>query len=103
MRQLDLSNFKTGDQIDQEIARVIEVLCQQNFACHSYEEFKTQETSSDTSAKQKYLEALEIEAATYFPIVKLCHGKYLIGTKERTLSVNDQGVLVRTGGGFMYL
>ena len=44
-----------------------------------------------------------MEAATYFPIVKLSQGKYLIGTKERTLSINDKGVLVRTGGGFMYL
>ena len=44
-----------------------------------------------------------MEAATYFPIVKLSQGKYLIGTKEKTLQINNNGVIVRTGGGFMYL
>ena len=102
MRSWSLS-FQTGDKIDQEIALVLETLCKQNFASQILEEFKTQPRPCDQAAKQKYKEALDIEAATYIPIVKLSQGKYLIGTKVSHLQTNDKGCLVRTGGGFQYL
>ena len=34
---------------------------------------------------QEYKEALDIELATFLPIVKLRSGKYLIGTKQKQL------------------
>ena len=52
---------------------------------------------------QEYKEALEIELATFLPIVKLTSGKYLIGTKQKKLQSKATGCIVRTGGGFMYL
>ena len=52
---------------------------------------------------QKYKDALDIEAATYIPIVKLSQGKYLIGSKIRSLQTNGKGCNVKIGGGFQYL
>ena len=41
--------------------------------------------------------------ATYLPVVKLSAGKYLIGTRVREVKLKEDGCIVRTGGGFMYL
>ena len=52
----------------------------------------------------KYVEALEIEMATYLPIVKLATGNYLIGTRQRQVQLKANGQLMaRIGGGYMYL
>ena len=50
-----------------------------------------------------YKDALDIEAATYIPIVKISQGKYLIGSKMRSLQTNGKGCNVKIGGGFYYL
>ena len=37
------------------------------------------------------------------PFVKLSAGRYLVGTEIRYIQIKGRGVLVRTGGGYMYL
>ena len=37
------------------------------------------------------------------PFVKLAPNKYLVGTEIRSIQIKGRGVLVRTGGGYMYL
>ena len=39
---------------------------------------------------------------TYMPFIKIEPGRYLIGTRERKLSIKGSKILVRTGGGFSY-
>ena len=51
----------------------------------------------------KYREALEIEMATYLPIVKLGSGKYMFGTSVRHIQLKGSNVLTRTSGGYMYI
>ena len=43
------------------------------------------------------------ELATCTPFVKVAAGKYFIGTEIRQIQIKGRGVLVKTGGGFMYL
>ena len=43
------------------------------------------------------------ELATCLPFVKLSPGRYIVGTEIRSIQIKGRGVLVRTGGGFMYL
>ena len=43
------------------------------------------------------------ELATCLPFVKLESGRYLVGTEIRAIQIKGRGVLVRTGGGYMYL
>ena len=43
------------------------------------------------------------ELATCLPFVKLSTGRYLVGTEVRQIQIKGRGVLVRTGGGYMYL
>ena len=102
MKALSVS-LKKGDIIDRETARVLEEFCQQEFTCKTFEEYKAESNFNELTTKQKYKEALEIEAATYFPVAKISKGKYLIGTKEKQLQINDKGCLVKCVRGFKYL
>jgi len=43
------------------------------------------------------------ELATCLPFVKIKQGIYLVGTEIRSIQIKGRGVLVRTGGGYMYL
>lgn len=57
---------------------------------------------------QNYLDLLtnlELEECLRLivPIIKLDSGKYLIGTKIRQVIINNEKLMVRTGGGFMEL
>ena len=42
-------------------------------------------TLSKSHKLEKYKESLDIEMATYMPIVKLDPGKFLLGTHERQI------------------
>ena len=47
---------------------------------------------------------MTVEMVFYVPIVRLDQGKYLIGTKEKQVSItnaSNQQAVVRTGGGYM--
>ena len=69
-----------GDTIDKSIGRVLNQLCEDLTV-------RAQCLNSNTLSKaqklEKYKESLNIEMATYMPIVKLDPGKYLLGTHER--------------------
>ena len=43
------------------------------------------------------------ELATCIPFVKVGNGKYFLGTEVRQIQQKGRGVLVKTGGSFMYL
>ena len=63
------------------------------------------EMANLTKAQQleKKNQSLIYELATCLPFVKLGPGKFLIGSEVRNIQIKGRGVLVRTGGGFMYL
>ena len=84
--------------MDRQISHILDDYCSQN---HSYSLFQNYDKLTQ-SEKEKYKEALEVEMATYMPFVKLEPGKYLIGTRERTLQIKGRNILVRTGGGYMH-
>ena len=74
----------SGDALDREINRVLESFCESDLLNRTKH---FQEIESDSpkynEVVQEYKETLEIELATFLPIVKLNSGKYLIGTKKR--------------------
>ena len=54
---------------------------------------------------EKQNQRLIYELATCLPLVKLegTDGMYLVGTEFKKIQMKGRGVLVRTGGGYMYL
>lgn len=54
---------------------------------------------------EKQNQRLIYELATCLPLVKLegSDGMYLVGTEFKKIQMKGRGVLVRTGGGYMYL
>ena len=76
--------YAKGDEVDKEISRVLGEFCEHDLTRRSFSDFKTGSKSPSSGDVQgKYKDALEIELATYLPIVKLSPGKYLIGAHER--------------------
>ena len=76
--------FARGDAMDRQIGRVLNKLCSHEYFGRSYAEIcRTPDRTSECEKQDKYKKALEIEMATYLPIVKLDTGKYLIGTSVR--------------------
>ena len=78
-----LDNFgKKQDPIEQEIDRVLESFCNSDCLNRTkpFHDVQNDEPKY-REVMQEYKEALEIELATFLPIVKLSSGKYLIGTK----------------------
>ena len=98
------NSLKKQDPIEQEINRVLESFCNSDCLNRTkhFDEVQSDEPKY-REVMQEYKEALEIELATFLPIVKLGPGKYLIGTKQKQLQIKETGCIVRTGGGFMYL
>ena len=54
---------------------------------------------------EKQNQRLIYELATCLPLVKVydTDGMYLVGTEFKKIQMKGRGVLVRTGGGYMYL
>ena len=64
--------YARGDAIDKEISRVLGEFCEHDLTRRSFSDFETGSKSpSSGDVQEKYKEALEIEMATYLPIVKL--------------------------------
>ena len=84
MRTQSSGNSQIGDAVDSEINRVIESFSAQKCLnrANSLENIE-EDSPAYIEIVQEFKEALEIELATFLPIVKLASGKYLIGTKQR--------------------
>ena len=92
-----------GDETDQAIQKVL-----QNLVNHYLTDFDPDEVENDTKLTidqrlEKKNQSLIYELATCLPFVKLAPGRYLVGTEVRSIQIKGRGVLVRTGGGYMYL
>lgn len=92
-----------GDETDQAIQKVL-----QNLVNHYLTDFDPDEVESDQNLTvdqklEKKNQSLIYELATCLPFVKLSTGRYLVGTEVRQIQIKGRGVLVRTGGGYMYL
>ena len=92
-----------GDETDQAIQKVL-----QNLVNHYLTDFDPDEVENDTKLTidqrlEKKNQSLIYELATCLPFVKLSTGRYLVGTEVRQIQIKGRGVLVRTGGGYMYL
>ena len=84
MRTQSSGNSQNGDAVDSEINRVIESFSAKKCLnqANSLENIE-EDSPAYIEIVQEFKEALEIELATFLPIVKLASGKYLIGTKQR--------------------
>ena len=94
--------MKGGDETDLAIQKVLHNLVQ-----HVLVDFDPNNTDysnlTPTQRLEKRNQQLIYELATCLPFVKLTAGKYLIGSEVRQIAIKGRGVLVRTGGGYMYL
>lgn len=94
--------MKGGDETDLAIQKVLHNLVQ-----HVLVDFDPNNTDlsnlTPTQRLEKRNQQLIYELATCLPFVKLTTGKYLIGSEVRMIAIKGRGVLVRTGGGYMYL
>jgi len=94
--------MKGGDETDLAIQKVLHNLVQ-----HVLVDFDPNNTDlsnlTPTQRLEKRNQQLIYELATCLPFVKLATGKYLIGSEVRMIAIKGRGVLVRTGGGYMYL
>ena len=92
-----------GDETDQAIQKVL-----YNLVNHFLTDFDPDSVENDENLTmdqklEKKNQSLIYELATCLPFVKLETGRYLVGTEVRSIQIKGRGVLVRTGGGFMYL
>ena len=95
--------MEKGDETDLAIKKVLE-----NLVKHVLTDFNPNSNDQDLKLTPKQQlerknQALIYELATILPFVKLAAGRYLVGTEIRSIQIKGRGVLVRTGGGFMYL
>ena len=94
--------MENGDETDRAIHKVLTNLVT------TY--LKNFNPNADLDTNLTYDQKLEqenqhliYELATCLPFVKLAPGSYLVGTEIRSIQIKGRGVLVRTGGGYMYL
>ena len=74
------------DPVDLEISRVLESFRNSDRLDKEIPFHKVKDCDQEhNEIMQEYKEALDIELATFLPIVKLSSGKYLIGTKQKQL------------------
>ena len=74
------------DPVDLEISRVLKSFRNQDRLDKEEHFHKVKDCDLEhKEIMQEYKEALDIELATFLPIVKLSSGKYLIGTKQKQL------------------
>lgn len=94
--------MQAGDELDQAITKVLANLV--NSVLIGFD--PNAEENENMSAHQKLEhrnQAIIYQLATCLPFIKIATGRYLMGTEIRAIQIKGRGVLVRTGGGFMYL
>ena len=82
MMKSSTKTLSKGDTIDKSISRVLDELCEE---LKVRAECLNNSTLSKSQKLERYKESLDIEMATYMPIVKLDPGKFLLGTHERQI------------------
>ena len=94
--------LKKGDDVDQAIGSVLSNFISKVLTHDSNAVENDQNLTQIQKLEKKNLNLIN-ELATCLPYVKLSPGRYLIGTEIRSVQIKGRGVLVRTGGGYMYL
>ena len=103
MRSLSLKMQK-GDETDQAIQKVLQNLVKNFLDLYNPDSLnESNQNLTQTQKLEQKNQSLIYELATCLPFVKIAPGKYLVGTDIRYIQIKGRGVLVRTGGGYMYL
>ena len=92
-----------GDETDQAIQKVLHNLVNNYLTEYDPDSVENDQNLTMDQKLEKKNQSLIYELATCLPFVKLETGRYLVGTEVRSIQIKGRGVLVRTGGGFMYL
>ena len=92
-----------GDETDQAIQKVLHNLVNNYLTEYDPDSVENDQNLTMEQKLEKKNQSLIYELATCLPFVKLETGRYLVGTEVRSIQIKGRGVLVRTGGGFMYL